>query len=243
MLYEVVNAISKTLGVVIVPNWRITRLDEERHLGRLLRHLDVDCVFDVGANVGQFGTMLRKYIGYRDLILSFEPNPEALKLLKKAAFRDKRWHIEPVALGSNFGTAKFQAYEQSVFGSIRKFGASKHSPKHMPSKTIEVPMRTLESYVGEAKRRWGFKRPFLKLDTQGFDLEVAKGAGQTLSEFVGLQSEIAFQTIYEGAPDYLSALNFFETSGFVISRLVPIHEAHFPQLVEMDVIMVRSDLA
>ena len=93
----------------------------------------------------------------------------------------------------------------------------------------------------EAKKRWGFQRPFLKLDTQGFDLEIAKGAGSTLREFVGLQSEISFQPLYEGAPDYISALRFFEQSGFVISRLIPIHELHFPELVEMDVIMVRSD--
>ncbi|HTW70564.1 MAG TPA: hypothetical protein VME47_11800, partial [Acetobacteraceae bacterium] len=41
---------------------------------------------------------------------------------------------------------------------------------------------------------------------------------------------------------YRSALTTYQDLGFTISGLVPIHEIHFPELVEMDVIMVRSDL-
>jgi hypothetical protein len=63
-----------------------------------------------------------------------------------------------------------------------------------------------------------------------------------MRQFIGLQSEIAFQAIYKGAPDYRSALAMYEELGFTISGLVPIHEIHFPDLAEMDVIMVRSDL-
>jgi hypothetical protein len=80
----------------------------------------------------------------------------------------------------------------------------------------------------------------LKLDTQGFDLEVAMGVGDVLRDFVGLQSEISFQPIYQDAPDYRSALDFYEGLGFVLSRLVPIHEVHFPELVEMDAILVNK---
>jgi FkbM family methyltransferase len=243
MLLKLIQAIGRKFGVVIVPDWRAVRLVEERHLSRLLQYLRVDCVFDVGANIGQYGHMLRDYVGYGGRIVSFEPNPAVLGQLEKAASRDPQWYVERIGLGSGAGTAEFHAYDLSELGSFRSFGPSEHAPKNKASKTITVPIQTLESYMREAKRRWGFKRPFLKLDTQGFDLEVVKGAGKALGEFVGLQSEIAFQTIYDGAPDYLSALDFYQSAGFVISRLVPIHEIHFPQLVEMDVIMVRSDLA
>ena len=83
----------------------------------------------------------------------------------------------------------------------------------------------------------------MKLDTQGSDVEIAKSAGTSLIEFVGLQSEIAFQTIYEGTPDYLSALGFYQSAGVFISRIVPINQANFPEVVEMDVIMIRNDFA
>jgi FkbM family methyltransferase len=243
MLQKFIESMGKKFGVVVVPDWRAVRLVEERHLARLLQYLKVDCVFDVGANVGQYGHMLREYVGYGGRIVSFEPNPAVLGQLEEAASCDPQWHVERIGLGSAAGMVEFHAYDLSELGSFRSFGASEHAPENTASKTITVPIQTLESYMVEARRRWCFKRPFLKLDTQGFDLEVAKGAGQALREFVGLQSEIAFQPIYDDAPDYLSALNFYQSAGFVISRLVPIHEIHFPQLVEMDVIMVRADLA
>lgn len=242
MIEQLIKLIGRKLGVIVVPEWRAFRLDEERHLTRLLRYLNVDCVFDVGANVGQYATMLRKSAQYRGRIVSFEPNPYALDKLHAAAARDPYWHVEPVALGGAPGTAEFHAYDQSVFASFHAFGASKHAPKAMGHRTITVPVQTLASYLGAARQRWNFKRPFLKLDTQGSDLEIAKSAGDSLAEFVGLQSEIAFQTIYEGAHDYLSALHFYQSAGFLISRIVPIHEIHFPELVEMDVIMIRNDL-
>jgi FkbM family methyltransferase len=238
-----IEAIGKKLGITIVPDWRAVRLVEERHLARLLAHYEVDCVFDVGANVGQYGHMLREYVGYRGRIISFEPNPAALDKLRQASAGDALWHVEAFGLGSTTGTAEFHAYEQSELGSLRSFGASTHAPLNPSGRTINVQIQTLASYLPAARQRWRFKRPFLKLDTQGFDLEVAKGAGDTLSEFIGLQSEVAFQTIYDGAPDYATAINFYQSAGFTLSRLVPVHEIHFPQLVEMDVIMVRSDLA
>ena len=173
---KLIELVGKTFGLVIVPNWRAVRLDEERHLARLLRYLDVDCVFDVGANIGQYGRMLRDCVGYRGRIVSFEPNPAALDRLQVAASGDVQWHVERIALGSTPGIAEFHAYDRSELGSFRNFGQSAHAPKIASGTTVDVEIQTLKSYIIEAKRRWNFKRPFLKLDTQGFDLEVAKGA-------------------------------------------------------------------
>ena len=50
----------------------------------------IDCVFDVGANVGQYGTRLRR-LGYRRRIESFEPIPTAYKRLEETASSDRLW--------------------------------------------------------------------------------------------------------------------------------------------------------
>jgi FkbM family methyltransferase len=229
-------------GFSLVPNWRVSKLPEERQLKRLLAHLQVDCVFDVGANVGQFGEMLRRRCGYRGAIISFEPNPAALENLRIAARGDPTWNIESFALGKSAGTATFNAFAQSVWGSFYAFDDMAHAPAGMPSTKIEVAVETLATYLPAARARLGFRRPFLKMDTQGFDLAVAMGAGDLLREFVGLQSEIAFQTIYAGAPSYRDAIDYYENYGFRLSGLVPIHEAYFPDLVEMDAIMINAHL-
>jgi FkbM family methyltransferase len=229
--------------VIVCRGWRASQLDLERHLRRLLRYLEVDCVLDVGANSGQFADMLRSTVGYAGLIISFEPNPEQFIELRARASRDPLWQAVPQALGREAGEAEFNVYASSELSSLRSLdpGAG-HQPADPVARQIRVDVRTLAECLPELQERYGFSRPFLKMDTQGFDVEIAKGAGSRLTDFVGLQSEVAFQRLYQGAPDFQSALAFYEASGFVLARLTPVHELHFPELVEMDCVMVRKDL-
>ena len=81
------------------------------------------------------------------------------------------------------------------------------------------------------------------MDTQGHDIEVALGAGKLLSEFIGIQSELAIKRIYADAPTYDEALKFYADRGFVLSAFVPNNAGHFPYLIETDCIMFRDDLA
>jgi FkbM family methyltransferase len=163
---NVVSRIARPAGVVVVPDWRAVRLHEERHLARLLEYLDVDCVFDVGANAGQYGRMLREHVGYRGLIISFEPNPAVLEKLRKASSGDPLWHIESIALGATAGTAQFHALDMSELGSFREFSESHHAPQRAGVRLIDVEVETLADFLPNAWRRWGFKKPFLKMDTQ-----------------------------------------------------------------------------
>lgn len=242
MIRKIVEKIGSSLGLVIIPKWRVVQLDEEHYLGSLLPYLEVDCVFDVGANIGQYANTLRRYIGYEGRIISFEPDPLAFRQLKSNAAGDPLWHVEPFALGKSPSMAQMHCFNDSKLSSFRSFSDSHHAPTNATENTVEVEIKTLEAYFAQSKEKWGFKRPFLKMDTQGFDLEVIQGAGETIRDFVGLQSEIAFQSIYDNSPNYITSIKEYEGKGFVLGRLIPIHDIHFPELVEMDVIMVRSDL-
>jgi FkbM family methyltransferase len=243
MLRRLVHAAERRFDLILARGWRVSRLDEERHLRKLLTALQVDCVFDVGASDGQFAEMLRDAVGYEGAIVSFEPNPAAFERLKQKATVDGQWHIQNIGLGREAGTMTLHVYEASDLSSMRRLDPNKgHQPKNAVAQEILVPVKTLADVLEETRKAVGFRRPLLKMDTQGFDVEVARGAGDRLKEFVALQSEIAFQTLYQGAPDYRTAIDYFQQAGFVLSRLVPIHEIHFPELVEMDCIMVRRDL-
>ena len=58
----------------------------------------MDCVFDIGANNGQYAQMLRKYAGYQGRIISFEPIPSAADKIRKLAAGDPLWTVEQIAL-------------------------------------------------------------------------------------------------------------------------------------------------
>ena len=77
------------------------------------------------------------------------------------------------------------------------------------------------------------------MDTQGNDLAVLDGAGQSIKCFIGIQTELAIQQIYEGGSNIDTALKKLAALGFEPSAFVPNNEGHFPALIEIDCIFFR----
>jgi hypothetical protein len=86
-------------------------------------------------------------------------------------------------------------------------------------------------------------RPYLKLDTQGFDLDVFTGAGDRIEEFVGMQSELPLMQIYEGMPRLPEALGVYEAAGFDVAAMYPVsRQGKTGRVLEFDCVMVRGSL-
>lgn len=239
------RAVAKLVSLRLVDKRRIHLLPEQTHLRRLLTHLDVDCVFDVGANTGQYAQMLRRKARYGGRIISFEPLPEAAAAVRAKAGRDPLWALEQIALADIPGTRVFNVMAVSEFSSLsepRTDEVSRLADLNRPVRRIMVEAETLATVLPRLQAQYGFRRPFLKMDTQGFDLAVLRGAGDVLSRFVGFQSELSVRRIYQQAVDFRDALNYYQSLGFDISAFIPNNGGHFPALIEIDCIMVRSDL-
>jgi hypothetical protein len=59
----------------------------------------------------------------------------------------------------------------------------------------------------------------LKIDTQGYDLEVLKGAENTLQSIRALQLEASVRPIYEGMPGFREVLDYLMSRGFALSAM------------------------
>lgn len=222
----------------LTQSWRTHRKFEEYYIGRLLTALNADCVLDVGANIGQYGLMLREYCGYRGLIVSFEPTPSALTPLRANSQLYPPWDVLPFALGRSSGQAIFHTLPgASVGNSLLEWRAE----ENIESVPVEVEVKRLGEIFPGLQRKFGFSRPFLKMDTQGFDLEVFAGADEALPSIIGLQSELSVEPFYEGAPDWNQALDTYRRAGFVLSTLVANNIDWFPRLREMDCLMYRPE--
>ena len=222
----------------------IALLFEQEHLRRFIDHFKIDCVFDVGANAGQYAAMLRKRAAYSGPIISFEPNPDVAAVLKNKARRDPCWFVEEVALGSSSGRATLNVTVEDQLASLHKPQATETellAAAAKISRMLDVTVSTLEIELCKYQHKLGFKRPFLKMDTQGHDVQVALGAGTMLSEFVGLQSELAIKRAYANAPNYDEALRFYTDRGFILSAFVPNNALFFPYLIEIDCIMFNEN--
>lgn len=218
---------------------------EVDHLRQLLKHCKVDCVFDIGAHTGEYARMLREKVGFKGLVVSFEPDPDLAAGLRKKAAGAPRWLIEEIAVSADDGTATFNIMKRNTFNSLstpRHDEVDLFAKINQVAKAVTVTTENLATTYGRLQAEHGFKRPFLKMDTQGFDVQIVTGARETVKRFVGLQSELAVKKLYADSVDFREAIGTYEDCGFELSALVPNNAGHFPLLVETDCIMVRADL-
>jgi len=214
------------------PEAQIDRFVEMCHLRRLLSILDINCVLDVGANRGQFAEELRS-IGYAGRIVSFEPLPQEFAHLSGRFAHDDNWKGFQLALGSEDRTMNINVQRLSVLSSLLdpiEEGASVASH--------EVSVRRLDALFPSLVV--GIEpRVFLKMDTQGYDVEVFNGASGCLGSVHGLQSELSVRPIYLGMPHYVQALEIYERAGFDLYNLSVVSRGGDGGLVEMNCFMSR----
>jgi FkbM family methyltransferase len=226
------NLLSK-LGYRIVRR-RIDLLD-------VLRVMNVDLVIDVGANEGQYGLFLRRR-GYFGRIASFEPIPEIFVRLKQICSGDAKWSVHEFALGDYDGSAQLHIAEDTQLSSLliptkwnllRKKEASE-------ARCETITVRRLDTIIDQLAAR----RPFLKLDVQGAEHLVLRGAKGLLSKLVGIQLEVALYQFYEGQLLLEDTLRLMSNLGFVPAVLYPFgyYDAANPcRLMEMDCVFIPKD--
>jgi FkbM family methyltransferase len=204
------------------------------HLMRALTHCPVDGVVDVGAHEGGFATRMRQDVGFRGPIVSFEPVDSSFRQLTAAMSGDPSWEGKKLALGAQSGVLPLNVHSSSDFNSLRT--ASTYGQQQfevLRSGTSEyVEVRRLDDVLELAGRL------LLKLDTQGFDLEVMRGATNTLRRIDILVVEVAAISIYEGAPTMLEMMEKIQESGFFSAgmSLVSLDGA---RAIEYDAVFVR----
>jgi len=90
------------------------------------------------------------------------------------------------------------------------------------------------------RERLRFERPYLKLDTQGFDMEVLRGGSDSLSTVPALQREASVIGIYKGMPTYMETIRHIGERGFHLSGLYPVARDSSLRLFEFDCVMIRT---
>lgn len=233
--------IARLFGYVIIKKKRITG-DVHIYVANLLNQLSINCVIDVGANKGQYARALRDN-GYTDHIFSFEPVKENYIALQKNAGKDPKWHTFCFALGSKDSKGSINIMDKTEFSSFLRpsiFSEDIFKDQVSINATEEVSIKTLDSMHDEIFRIENEPRIYLKMDTQGYDLEVLKGASEFVRKVLALQSEVSVLPLYDGMPDYLEAIATFRSYGFAVSGFYPVFvEPNSHAIIEFDCVMVR----
>ncbi len=201
----------------------------------------VDVVLDVGASTGGFAIELFR-CGFEGRVVSFEPLPTSHDALRLAAANNSRWTIaERVALGNASDTVTMNVSANSGSSSILPI-AARHleaAPRSEYLGTVAVQMVTLDHVFEE------FVAPsevaFLKLDVQGYERAVLEGAQHSLSRIAGVQTELSFETLYEGQSLFWELSHQLIALGFAPWAFFPAFtEAETGRMLQVDGVFFRS---
>lgn len=227
------------LGYSITARWREPNLALATLTNRIIAAHAIDLIVDVGANVGQYKDFLRLEAGYGGDIVSFEPQPGLAALLDEKAREDAGWSVHHCGLGSEEAELTLNVMEESPFtsflqpdnGAFHQFdGLNQIKERHV------VPVKRLDAVPLP-----GGRAIFLKCDTQGFDMQVVRGATGILDRVRALQMELPIASIYEGVPHYCDTLRELEGLGFTPAGFFVVSHDRKLAGIEFDCLLVRGN--
>jgi FkbM family methyltransferase len=228
--------------------WDVRRMNypnsEEVLLKQFLTVAGPNVVFDVGANVGQYGLSLRK-CGFEGRIVSFEAIASIHARLSAVAARDHDWLVAPCcALGRTTGESTINVAGNSVSSSL------------LPMRDAHLQASPNSAYVAREAVRVSRlddvaqpllpkdARLLLKVDTQGYEEEVLAGADLVLKSVSAMQLELSVVPLYQGAPDLRRILGLCEKLGFQLYGLIPgFFEEKTGRLLQMDGLFLKDGVA
>lgn len=173
-------------------------------------------VLDVGASRGQFALFARsRFRGAK--IVCFEPLPEA-RATASRVLDDDDITLHGVALGVSSGQTELHVSARDDSSSLLPIGSQQVNmfPGTHETGTITVRVERLEKYLDDT-----IVRPcLLKLDVQGMELEVLRGAGPKLAHVDEVFVEVSFIELYTGQALAGDVIGYLAEHGL---RLVDVH--------------------
>lgn len=185
---------------------------------KLISNYQIDHILDVGANKGQYALNLfaSNFIGK---ISSFEPLSSAYSILYQKASSNPMWKTYRYALGEKNMQSEINVSENSVSSSLLEM-----LPQHIKSEPESqyvakemIDVKTLDNIWSEIIV--ASDRVFLKIDTQGFEKFVLKGAEQNLDKIILVQMELSIIPLYKGEGMFYEMVQFMKDKNFTLVSL------------------------
>jgi FkbM family methyltransferase len=178
----------------------------------LLRHHAPSVLFDIGAHNGDWSRIVIESLGYDIYIAMFEPQKKHFKNLESIFAGQKNKFLYNVALGTIAG----QGVIKGGGASASLLHASDLQNSTFPGSfneqdTEDVQVHSLDEMIESNKLQYP---DVIKIDVQGFELDVFKGALKTLTQAKYLIVELSFVSLYKGQPRNTELMEFLEVNNF-----------------------------
>lgn len=209
---------------------------------KIINYHNIDTLFDIGANAGQYGISMRE-MGYSKRIISFEPLADAFEKLRNTSSNDSKWIVNNYALGNENIKSVINVAGNSASSSILNM-----LPKHLNSAPEseyiaqeEIEVKKLDSIFNLFSNK--DDSVMLKIDTQGFEKNVLDGANESLNYVKIIQLEMSIVPLYENEMIFTEMIKHLDNKGFQLFSLEDVFSDQTTgQLLQVDGIFVKKDL-
>ena len=214
----------------------------KNRLSKIIDVNNINIVFDIGANKGQFGLELIQN-NFQGKIISFEPTVDAHFKLVKLSRSYPNWTVhERIALAEKNGVGKINVAGNSAMSSSFLDMKSTHkesAPESLYLSSEDVKLITLDSifnnYVIDNDE------VLIKIDVQGYEEQVLIGAIDSIKKVRAVKLECSLVSLYEGDKTYEFYFDWLKKLGFTLFDLEAGH-AHpvTGRLLQFDAVFVRE---
>jgi FkbM family methyltransferase len=197
---------------------------------------DFATIVDAGAARGQFALFARRrYPGAR--IVCFEPLPEAHQVLKRLFEEDPGVELHELALAAESGAARLHVAGHDDSSSLLPIGARQE--REFPG-TGEVRQETVMSGRLDEVLADVARPALLKIDVQGGELDVLRGAGDLLDRFDDVFVECSFTELYEQQPLATDVLRYLFDRGLALAGVFGVQRGADGGCLQADLLLRQA---
>jgi FkbM family methyltransferase len=195
-------------------------------------------ILDVGGADGVTAIMLSKMFPNARVSV-FEPLKENIEIIKNNLKGHHRINLYGIAVGSVKQECDINVTHRITSSSLLDINESDFDDDYMssqlkPKNSQKVSVDTIDNLFGNSDRVL-----VLKMDVQGFELEVLKGAKETLANTCLILTEMQNHTLYRDAPMYHEIDRYLRENNFTLLQFIPSLMEKQKQL-EWDAIYVNN---
>ncbi|MCG6114928.1 MAG: FkbM family methyltransferase [Mesorhizobium sp.] len=205
-------------------------------------------IYDIGASNGSWTWTVSKLMKGAEFHL-FEPQlasqPAWAETIGNVQKYTPNTTLHPVALGERNGTAKLQLFASQAAASMLRPGLIDNLKSRLMGKgrsdELEVPMHRLDDYA----RKNDLPPPdIIKMDVQGYELEILKGGEEALKAASVVLAECWIERSYGGKTPLLhEVIDYFFKRGFVLLDLGETFLTDRRAISAVDAYFMRQDVA
>lgn len=184
---------------------------------QLLEKLEIETCIDVGAHVGSFVQKMFR-LGFKGNFICVEPSLKASTALGARFEKLDCVEIVGVALGNKNSISQLHN-PGSPFASILQ--ASELGKAYMKNGVVEkqtIHVITLDEFL-DKRKVINLKKTFLKIDVQGFEMNVLLGGETSLLYFPLVMVECVLNSLYQGSSDLNKIIEIMKEKGFIVAAI------------------------